>query len=185
MKIKNIIEVLIHSSPKPLNQKDLNYVLEDEKNVNLNNIIKELNNEYKKSNKGFLIEKIAGGYQLLSKKDYHFYIEKLLKETRKPRFSRAALETLSIVAYKQPITRVEVEHIRGVDCSGVIKNLLDKGLLRIKGRDEGLGRALLYITTSVFLELFGIDSLKDLPTLDELTQLMDEGNHSTGNQDEN
>ena len=125
-----------------------------------------------------MIEKIAGGYQLLSKKEYHFYIEKLLQETRKPRFSKAAMETLSIVAYKQPLTRIEIEHIRGVDCSGVIKNLLDKGLLAIKGRDEGIGRALLYVTTLVFLELFGLNSLKDLPTLDELTELMDEGSHS-------
>ena len=91
------------------------------------------------------------------------------------------METLSIVAYKQPLTRIEIEHIRGVDCSGVIKNLLDKDLLAIKGRDEGLGRALLYVTTPVFLELFGLSSLKDLPTLDELTELMDEGSHSTAN----
>jgi segregation and condensation protein B len=180
MDVKNIIEVLIHSSPSPLSQKDLNHVLDDKK-VNLEKIINEINREYEKAKKGLVIEKIAGGYQLLSKKEYHFYIEKLLQETRKPRFSKAAMETLSIVAYKQPLTRIEIEHIRGVDCSGVIKNLLDKGLLAIKGRDEGLGRALLYVTTPVFLELFGLDSLKDLPTLDELTELMDEGSHSTLN----
>ena len=180
MDVKNIIEVLIHSSPSPLSQKDLNHVLDDQK-INLEKIINEINKEYEKAKKGLVIEKIAGGYQLLSKKEYHFYIEKLLQETRKPRFSKAAMETLSIVAYKQPLTRIEIEHIRGVDCSGVIKNLLDKGLLAIKGRDEGLGRALLYVTTPVFLELFGLDSLKDLPTLDELTELMDEGSHSTLN----
>ena len=180
MDVKNIIEVLIHSSPSPLSQKDLNHVLDDKK-INLEKIINEINKEYEKAKKGLVIEKIAGGYQLLSKKEYHFYIEKLLQETRKPRFSKAAMETLSIVAYKQPLTRIEIEHIRGVDCSGVIKNLLDKGLLAIKGRDEGLGRALLYVTTPVFLELFGLSSLKDLPTLDELTELMDEGSHSTAN----
>ena len=180
MDVKNIIEVLIHSSPSPLSQKDLNHVLDDKK-INLEKIIKEINKEYEKADKGLTIEKIAGGYQLLSKKEYHFYIERLLQETRKPRFSKAAMETLSIVAYKQPLTRIEIEHIRGVDCSGVIKNLLDKGLLAIKGRDEGLGRALLYVTTPVFLELFGLASLKDLPTLDELTELMDEGSRSTSN----
>ena len=180
MDVKNIIEVLIHSSPSPLSQKDLNHVLDDKK-INLEKIINEINKEYEKAKKGLVIEKIAGGYQLLSKKEYHFYIEKLLQETRKPRFSKAAMETLSIVAYKQPLTRIEIEHIRGVDCSGVIKNLLDKSLLAIKGRDEGLGRALLYVTTPVFLELFGLSSLKDLPTLDELTELMDEGSHSTAN----
>ena len=81
------------------------------------------------------------------------------------------MESLSIVAYKQPITRSEVDHIRGVDSSGVMKNLLEKGLITIRGRDEGLGRALLYVTTPVFLELFGLNSLKDLPTLEELTQI--------------
>ena len=180
MDVKNIIEVLIHSSPSPLSQKDLNHVLDDKK-INLEKIINEINKEYEKAKKGLVIEKIAGGYQLLSKKEYHFYIEKLLQETRRPRFSKAAMETLSIVAYKQPLTRIEIEHIRGVDCSGVVKNLLDKGLLAIKGRDGGLGRALLYVTTPVFLELFGLSSLKDLPTLDELTELMDEGSHSTAN----
>tara|TARA_Y100001936_G_scaffold123400_1_gene120622 strand:+ start:547 stop:1107 length:561 start_codon:yes stop_codon:yes gene_type:complete len=185
MKIKNIIEVLIHSSPKPLKQADLNHVLSGKKKVKLEKIIDELNRDYKKMDKGFYIEKISGGYQLLSRKEYHIYIEKLLQETRKPRFSKAAMETLSIIAYKQPITRLEIEHIRGVDSSGVVKNLLDKGLINIKGRDEGLGRALLYVTTPLFLEIFGLDSLKDLPTLDELTELMEEGSQSTSIKDEN
>ena len=95
------------------------------------------------------------------------------------------METLSIIAYKQPVTRIEIEHIRGVDSSGVIKNLLDKGLISIKGRDENFGRALLYKTTPMFLELFGLDSLKDLPTLEELTDLMEAGSQSTVIQDEN
>ena len=184
MNVKNIIEVLFHSTSSPLTQKDLNHVLGDNK-IKLENIVKDINEEYENSGKGLVIEKISGGYQLLSKKEYHFYIEKLLKETKKPRFSSAAMETLSIIAYKQPVTRIEIEHIRGVDSSGVIKNLLDKGLIAIKGRDENLGRALLYKTTPMFLELFGIDSLKDLPTLEELTELMEEGSQSTVIQDEN
>ena len=184
MNVKNIIEVLFHSSPSPLSQKDLNHVLGDNK-IKIEDIVDEINAEYQSADKGLVIEKISGGYQLLSKKEYHFYIEKLLKEIKKPRFSSAAMETLSIVAYKQPVTRIEVEHIRGVDSSGVIKNLLDKGLLGIKGRDETLGRALLYKTTPMFLELFGLDSLKDLPTLEELTELMDEGAESTVMHDEN
>jgi segregation and condensation protein B len=184
MNVKNITEVLFHSSPSPLNQKDLNHVLGDNK-IKIEDIVKEINSEYDKDDKGLVIEKIAGGYQLLSKKEYHFYVEKLLKEIKKPRFSSAAMETLSIIAYKQPVTRIEIEHIRGVDSSGVIRNLLDKGLLRIKGRDETLGRALLYKTTPIFLELFGLDSLKDLPTLEELTELMDEGTQLTPIQNEN
>ena len=184
MNVKNIVEVLFHSTSSPLTQKDLNYVLGDNK-MKLEDIVKDINEEYENSEKGLVIEKISGGYQLLSKKEYHFYIEKLLKETKKPRFSSAAMETLSIIAYKQPVTRIEIEHIRGVDSSGVIKNLLDKGLIAIKGRDENFGRALLYKTTPMFLELFGLDSLKDLPTLEELTDLMEEGSQSTVIQDEN
>ena len=184
MNVKNIVEVLFHSTSSPLTQKDLNHVLGDNK-MKLEDIVKDINEEYENSEKGLVIEKISGGYQLLSKKEYHFYIEKLLKETKKPRFSSAAMETLSIIAYKQPVTRIEIEHIRGVDSSGVIKNLLDKGLIAIKGRDENFGRALLYKTTPMFLELFGLDSLKDLPTLEELTDLMEEGSQSTGIQDEN
>ena len=184
MNVKNIIEVLFHSTSTPLTQKVLNHVLGDNK-IKLVDIVQDINEEYENSGKGLVIEKISGGYQLLSKKEYHFYIEKLLKETKKPRFSSAAMETLSIIAYKQPVTRIEIEHIRGVDSSGVIKNLLDKGLIAIKGRDENLGRALLYKTTPMFLELFGIDSLKDLPTLEELTELMEEGSQSTVIQDEN
>jgi len=181
VKLKNIIEVLIHSSPKPVSSKDIIYALKDIKVTNLPKIIDEINKEYKKLNKGYRIEKIGGGYQLLSISDYHPYIERLQQETKKPRFSKAAIETLSIIAYKQPLTRAEVEHIRGVDSSGVIKNLLEKGLVSIKGRDEGLGRALLYITTPIFLELFGLDSLGDLPTLEELTQLVDSETNPTSN----
>ena len=184
MDIKNIIEVLIHSSPNPVSSKDIIHSIKEEEDaINLSKIIEEINKEYKSLKKGYRIEKISGGYQLLSIPDYHPYIERLQQETKKPRFSRAAIETLSIIAYKQPLTRLEVEHIRGVDSSGVIKNLLEKGLVSIKGRDKELGRALLYITTPIFLELFGLDTLGDLPTLEELTQLINNG--SNVNEDEN
>ena len=178
MNNKNIIEVLIHSSSKPLTQKSVNYALKDKK-INLDSVVNDINKDYEKERKGYRIEKISGGYQLLSAPEYHYFIERLNKKDKKPRFSKAALESLSIVAYKQPITRSEVDHIRGVDSSGVMKNLLEKGLITIRGRDEGLGRALLYITTPIFLELFGLDTIKDLPTLEELTQIMDENIQST------
>ena len=181
MNIKNIIEVLIHSSPNPISAKDIQYAIKDQKIGNLSKIIDEINKEYEGQGKGYRIEKISGGFQLLSNSIYHPYIERLQNEIKKPRFSKAAIETLSIIAYKQPITRAEVEHIRGVDSSGVIKNLLEKGLISIKGRDEGLGRALLYVTTPVFLELFGLNKIIDLPTLDELTQLVDNESNPTSN----
>jgi len=175
---KHIIEVLIHSSSSPVKIKDIIHALNDTK-IDIAKIISEINNEYKELNKGYRIDKIGGGYQFLSSPEYHPYIEKLHHKTKKNRFSKAAIEALSIIAYKQPITRVEIEHIRGVDCSGVVKNLLEKNLISIKGRDRGLGRALLYTTTPIFLELFGLDSIKDLPTLQELTQLIEEVENSS------
>ena len=181
MDIKNIIEVLIHSSTSPVSSKDITYALNNNKVIDISKIITKINREYEKSGKGYRIEKISGGYQLLSIPDYQHYIERLQQKIRKPRFSKAAIETLSIVAYKQPLTRAEVEHIRGVDSSGVMKNLLEKGLISIKGRDQGFGRALLYITAPIFLELFGLDTLNDLPTLQELTQLINEENDATLN----
>ena len=185
MNLKNIIEVLIHSTPNPVFSKEIISVLEEDRIVNLPKIINEINKEYAKLDKGYRIEKIGGGYQLLSLSDYHPYIEKLQKGVKKPRFSKAAIETLSIIAYKQPLTRSEVEHIRGVDSSGIIKNLLEKGLVSIKGRDEGFGKALLYITTPIFLELFGLDTLADLPTLEELSQLLNEERNPIQNENEN
>ena len=111
MKLKNIIEVLIHSSPTPVTSKDISHVLNNKNAIDLSKIIKEINKEYQNLGKGYRIEKISGGYQLLSIPDYHPYIERLQQKIRKPRFSRAAIETLSIIAYKQPLTRGEVEDI--------------------------------------------------------------------------
>ncbi len=176
IKKKNIIEVLLHSSLKPLTFREINYVIEDISQKRVTEIIKEINKDYEKYGKGYAIEKIAEGYQLLSKPEYHYYIERLDMYSKKPRFTKPTLEVLSIIAYKQPITRNEVEHIRGVDCSGIIRNMLEKDLIKINGRDKELGRALLYVTTPSFLEIFGMSSLKDLPTLQELSQLMEEEN---------
>ena len=184
MNAKDIIEVLIHSSTKPLNQRDIDYSIDSKEPINIDDLIKGINKEYIKLKKGYRIERVSNGYQLLSLPEYHYYIERLQQNIKKPRFTKPSLETLSIIAYKQPIIKSEVEHIRGVNSSGVIKNLLEKGLITIKGRDVGIGRALLYTTTPVFLELFGLASLSDLPTLDELTQLVDTDNHSRIQNDE-
>ena len=182
--IKRIIEALLFASPEPLSQKKINEIFTPN-TPNLKRFIEKLNNQYTKEDHSFEIKSIAGGFQLVSKPEYEIYIRRMLNKSGKISLSVAAMDCLAIIAYKQPITRLEIEHIRGVDSSGVVKNLLDKGLIIIKGRDEGLGRALLYTTTALFLEIFGLDSLKDLPTLDELTELMEEGNHSTSIQDEN
>ena len=113
--------------------------------------------------------------ELLSLPEYHLYIQRLFNRGKSVKLSRPALETLAIIAYKQPLLRLEIESIRGVECSGVIKTLIEKELVTIKGRDGGMGRALLYGTTQRFLELFGLNHLSDLPKLKEIELLMNNG----------
>ena len=119
---------------------------------------------------GFELAEVAGGWQFRTRPDYHGYITRHIK-TRTAKFSQSALETLAIIAYRQPITRAEVEHLRGVDCGGVIKSLLEKHLVRILGKKDIPGRPLIYGTSKEFLEIFGLKDLKSLPTLKEIQAL--------------
>ena len=130
--------------------------------------IKNLNDKYQANNNAFRIEQIAGGYQMLTLSDYNAWLKKLLRARSDTKLSPAALETLAIIAYKQPVIRADVEAIRGVQVGEVIRNLMYKGLVKIVGRAEVLGRPMLYGTTRKFLEVFGLNSLKDLPKVEEL-----------------
>jgi len=130
--------------------------------------IKNLNDKYQANNSAFRIEQIAGGYQMLTLSDYNMWLKKLLRARSDSKLSPAALETLAIIAYKQPVIRADVEAIRGVQVGEVIRNLMYKGLVKIIGRAEVLGRPMLYGTTRKFLEVFGLNSLKDLPKIEEL-----------------
>ncbi len=169
---KDIIEALLFAVPEPLTQKKINNVF-DPDTPNLNDIITKLNNQYIKENHSFKIKKIAGGFQIVTKKRFETYIVKLLKKTGRLSLSTAAMDSLAIIAYKQPISRFEVEAIRGVDSSGVLKTLLGHELIKIKGRDMGPGRPLLYKTTVKFLEYFGLNRLSDMPKLKEISELLD------------
>ena len=119
------------------------------------------------------IRSVAGGYQLVTRSEYEVWIRRLLNKEGRLKFSSAALDTLAIIAYKQPINRYEIEAIRGVDSSGVLKTLLNRNIIKIKGRDTGPGRPLLYKTTNKFLEHFGLNRLSDMPKLKEVTELLD------------
>jgi len=130
--------------------------------------IKNLNDKYEANNNAFRIEQIAGGYQMLTLSDYNHWLKKLLRVRSDTKLSPAALETLAIIAYKQPVIRADVEAIRGVQVGEIIRNLMYKGLVKIVGRAEVLGRPMLYGTTKKFLEIFGLNSLKDLPKIEEL-----------------
>ncbi len=165
-----IIEALLFASPHPLTQKHVNQIFENDP-PKLNSVIDILRKKYNRENHAFSIQTIAGGYQLNSRPDYDIWIRRLLNKTGKLYLSTAALESLAIIAYKQPVNRFEIESIRGVDCSGVLKTLLNKNLICIKGRDEGPGRPLLYGTTDDFLEAFGLGKISEIPKLKEIVEL--------------
>tara|TARA_B100001029_G_C15038767_1_gene442061 strand:- start:516 stop:1067 length:552 start_codon:yes stop_codon:yes gene_type:complete len=176
--MKEYIEALLFASPEPLTQTQVNGIFSGE-NINLNEIVSELNLDYKKAEKLIYIKQIANGYQILTKPDCHLYIQRLYNKSRKIQLTQPALEALSVIAYKQPISKIDIEYIRGVNSDSVVKTLLEKDLITIKGRENSPGRALLYGTTQAFLECFGLNKITDLPKLKELTELIGEGNIPT------
>ena len=175
-----IIESLLFASPDPLSQSLLNQVF-DKPIPFLNETVKRLNEFYLKNKKPYFIDNIAGGYQLVTKPEFDIWIRRLLGKSNKLILSAAALDTLAIIAYKQPIGRYDIEAIRGVDSSGVIKTLLSRNLIKIKGRGDGPGRPLLYSTTKLFLEKFGLNRLSDMPKLKEVSEII-ESDPSLGEQ---
>jgi len=166
IELRNIIEALLFAENNPLT---LNRFIEITNN-NPEDIIQaigELNKEYESSNRSFRIEKVANGYQLYTLPEYSQWVRSLYKNPYH-RLSRAALETLAIIVYNQPITRPEIEKLRGVDCSGPLLTLLERKLIRIEGRARKPGGPFLYGTGKEFLRYFGISSLNDLPSKEEL-----------------
>ena len=145
-------------------------------------MVEELNADYVAQRRAFEICEVAGGYQIRTHPEFASYLQNL-QRTRPLRLSNAALETLSIVAYRQPVTRAEVEHVRGVDAGPVMRSLLERKLVKLAGRREVPGRPMLYATTKRFLEIFGLADLRDLPTLRELEDLVSESD-STDSTDE-
>ena len=170
--MKYLLEVLLFASPKPLTKKRFDQVIESESLADFNMLVDELNAEYEQAGKGLRIRKISGGYQILSLPEYHIFIERLLKNNRSLNLSKPAIEALSIVAYRQPVSKTEVESIRGVECGSVLSTLMDRELIAVKGRSKSLGRALLFGTTQQFLEKFGLENTAALPKLKELSDLM-------------
>ncbi len=173
--INKIVEALLFASAEPLTQAQLNSIIEpdlvDPELTNLENIIGDLQNKYLENDNAFTIVQVASGYQIVSRSEYEVFIRRLLKRSGRLALTNAALETLAIVAYRQPVNRFEIESIRGVDSSGVLKTLLSKNLIKIKGRDTGPGRPLLYNTTEKYLEYFGLSNLSEMPKLSELADL--------------
>lgn len=168
--LKNIIESLLFVSEEPLSVDKIKGVIESADNKEIRNALRELSDEYLSRAGGFYLCEVAGGYQLRSQPAYHEYIKRLLQPSPQ-RLSRAALETLAVVAYHQPVIRADIEHIRGVDCGSMLRQLMERKLLRVLGRKEIPGRPLIYATTKTFLELFELKDLSELPTPAEIEQM--------------
>jgi len=169
-KLIGIIEALVFSSEKPLREEDMRRAIPGIAGRDIKEAISDLVKIYDEGSGGIYLSEIAGGYQFRTRSEFSPFVRNLL-EIKPRRLSRAALETLAIIAYRQPILRTEIEHIRGVDSGGVLKVLLEKRLIKIMGRKDVAGRPLLYGTTQEFLEVFGLKDLKSLPTLREMEEL--------------
>lgn len=173
--LTRIVEALLFSADGPLKAEQVQEVVPAADAEAVTEACAELGRFYAESGRAFGIVRIAGGYQLLTVPDVAIEVERFLVGRRRQRLSRAALEVLAVVAYKQPVTRGEVETIRGVDCGGVFRTLLERRLVVVKGRGRGIGHPLLYGTGDHFLEHFGIEDLKGLPRIEEFEALVDRG----------
>lgn len=168
--LRPIIESLIFVADEPLSIKQLEAMLGGVSRQQIKDILQQLMAEYETEKRGFALQEVAGGYQFRTRPEYRDWVIKL-KQSSPAKLSRAALETLAIIAYKQPVLRTDVEHLRGVDSGGIFKTLLERDLIRVMGRKDLPGRPMVYGTTRRFLEVFGLKDLSSLPTLEEMEQL--------------
>jgi len=171
---RRIVEAIVLASPEPIAPARIAAVLPGCNPSQVRALIDELNAEYAEQRRAFEIWEVAGGYQLRSLPEFAVYLKQIQK-SRPLRLSPAALETLAIVAYRQPVTRAEIEHIRGVDAGAVLRSLLDRQLVRIAGHREVAGRPIVYATSRRFLEVFGLAKLGDLPSLRAIEALAEAG----------
>jgi segregation and condensation protein B len=174
--MKRHIEALIFAAPQPVPAAELKSVLEEalQTEVSAQEVeaaLAQIRAQFQEEQYAFELVEIAGGYQFMTKGAYHNTVAVHLKQTTKKRLSQAALETLALVAYKQPVIKSELEEIRGVNCDYAIQKLLEKELIAIAGRSEGPGRPLLYATSEKFMDYLGINSLQDLPKPKDFKEL--------------
>lgn len=185
--LKNHVEALIFCAPNPIKEEELQACMAEmfDAEVPLDDIqsaIEQITEKYRAEEYAFEVVKVGGGYQFLTKPAYQASIGIMLKQQSKKRLSTSALETLSIIAYKQPVTKSEVEKIRGVNCDYTIQRLLEKELIEIKGKSEAVGRPIIYGTSAKFMEYFGINDLRDLPTPKDFAAEENQiGNENEGN----
>ena len=168
--MKSALETMMFMWGEPLEVKDAAQILEAEK-TEVRDLFKELQTEYEQEGRGIRIRQVEDSFGYVTHVENEMFIEKLCTPVRVKRLSQAALEVLAIIAYRQPVTRSEIDSIRGIKSERVIDGLTDKGLIEVVGRSEGVGRPLIYATTKEFLKKFGFASLKDLPEVAEFEEL--------------
>jgi segregation and condensation protein B len=168
--LKSILESLLFAAGEPVTVARLAAAIEGVSRAEVQQALAALAREYRGQGRGIVLEEVAGGYQLRTPKEHANYVRKLLA-AKPPRLSRPLLETAAIIAYRQPITRPEIEQLRGVDCGAVLETLLERRLVRIAGRKEAPGRPMVYATTPEFLEVFGLKDLDSLPDLKEFREI--------------
>ncbi len=169
--LKSILEALIFASPEPLTPKAMFKLLDTEPKEDVQAALAELKQDYDRPG-GLQLVEVAGGYQIVTRSDLHDWVRKLFHERSTQRLTVQALETLAVIAYKQPITALEVTEIRGVNTAGVLNTLLERGLIKIVGRKQVVGRPFLYATTREFLIRFGLNDLNDLPKVEDMAEAL-------------
>jgi len=172
--VKTIIEALIFISLEPLSNDKIKGILQEFPPEDVDNALRELTTDYNSPGRGIKIIEVAGGYLFSTQPELDSWIRLLLHSNRKSKLSPAALETLSTIAYNQPITLAEISSVRGVDASHALKTLLQKKLIKIVGRKKAPGKPLLYRTSSKFLRYFGLNSLEELPSAEEISKMLEE-----------
>lgn len=168
--LKLIVEAMLYAAEKPLSAREIHSIIPDAKLPDIKSALKVLQYEYEAMGRSFTLKEVANGYQFRSRSEYGSYIMKMLQRSPN-RLSKASMETLAIIAYKQPILRQEVERLRGVDVGGILRALLEKDLIRVMGRKNLPGKPLIYGTTKKFLEVFDLKDLQSLPKLKEFKAL--------------
>ena len=169
--LKAIVEALIFASPDPLTLKAIQKLLENEPREDIQAAIDDLKREYERPG-GLQLVEVAGGYQIVTRPDLHEWVRRLFQERTTQRLSVQALETLAVVAYRQPVTSLEIAEIRGVNTAGVLNTLLERHLIKIVGRKQVVGRPFLYATTKEFLIRFGLNDLSDLPKVEDMAEAL-------------
>jgi len=170
MELKRIIEAILFISPRPVSTKSLFKKLEGCSLSHIEDAIKELIREYRESDRAMEIVPVSGGYQMRTRPEFKDWIKRFVRE-KDVELTRSVLETLAIIAYKQPVSKRDIDMVRGVDSSRAIRQLLDRKLIEIAGRNDEIGRPMVFRTTVTILEVYGVNTLKDLPTFKEIEAL--------------